>query len=394
MSQRPGSSFALFAHGFRPYFLIAGLWAVVPIAVWVAALHGAALPDAALPMMLWHAHEMTAGFIGAAMCGFLLTAIPNWTGRRGYGGGPLMLVVALFVAARIALWPGVALPVQLAAVVALLPLPGVLLLVLPALVKASTPRLFGPPALIMLFWLGDVLMLAELAGWTTNSFATGRLLSLDIALALVGLIGGRIVPAFTLNALRRAGTPVELHPIPGLDQAGMVALLLVAAVDLVAPDSTAAGVVAAIAAVLVLLRLSRWHGAATHGQPILWVLHLAYLMVAVTLAVKAAFLLGHWGWAMHWLHLQTMGAVGLMILAVMTRATLGHTGRDLVAPWPTVAGYVLVPLAALLRAFGGLVMGYQSAVALAGLAWMAAFALFLLAYAPMLLRSRPDGKEG
>ena len=97
---------------------------------------------------------------------------------------------------------------------------------------------------------------------------------------------------------------------------------------------------------------------------------------------------------MHWLHLQTMGAIGLMILAVITRAILGHTGRELVAPRAAVAGYVLVPLAALLRAFGGLVMDFRQAVGLSGLGWMAAFGLFLLAFAPMLLRARPDGKPG
>ena len=386
--------FALFAHGFRPYFLIAGVWAVLPIAVWLAALHGMPFPDGLLAMPPWHAHEMTAGFIGAAMCGFLLAAVPNWTGRRGYGGPPLMAVVALFVAARIVLWPGMPVPAPLAATIALLPLPSVLLLALPALVRARTPRLFAPPILLLLFWFSDLLMLADAAGWKTGTFATGRMLGLNIALVLVGLIGGRIVPSFTVNALRRAGRPAELHRLPWIDEAAIAALLLVAVVDVFVPGSAIAGLVAALAAALVLLRMSRWHGLSTLDQPILWVLHLGYLMVAVALATKALFLLGGWSWAMHWLHLQTMGAIGLMILAVMTRAILGHTGRELVAPRAAVAGYVLVPLAALLRAFGGLVMDFRQAVGLAGLGWMAAFGLFLLAFAPMLLRARPDGKPG
>ncbi|MCC7282412.1 MAG: NnrS family protein [Acetobacteraceae bacterium] len=392
--QPPPPALAVFAHGFRPYFLIAGIWAVVPIAVWVSALHGAALPDGLFSPQQWHAHEMIAGFIGAAMCGFLLTAVPNWTGRRGYGGPPLVLVAGLFVAARIALWPGVALPPALAATIALLPIPAVLLMVLPALIRSRTPRLFGPPILILLFWFSDVLMLADAAGWQTGTFTTGRTLAINMALALVGLIGGRIVPSFTVNALRRAGRKASLNPIPRIDEAAMVALFAVAAVDVILPDSTVSGLVAAIAAVLVLLRLSGWHGLSTLGQPILWVLHLGYLMIAVALATKAAFLLAGWALGMYWMHLQAMGAIGLMILAVMSRAILGHTGRALVAPWPAAAGYALVPVAALLRAFGGFAMPYQAAIGLAGATWIAAYALFLFAFAPMLLRRRPDGKPG
>lgn len=385
---------ALFGHGFRPFFLFAGAWAVAAMLVWVAALHGAALPDGPLPMARWHAHEMIAGFVGAAISGFVLTAVPNWTGRRGYAGGPLVLLVVLYLAARLVLLPGSPVPAPAAAVIALLPLPVLLLTVLPALLKAGAPRLYGPPALILVFWTGDVLMLAEAAGWTDDTFANGQLLSLNVALALVGLIGGRIVPSFTLNALRRSGLAPDSPPFPWIDRAGMLALGAVVLGDLVAPGSTAAGAIAALAAVATLARLSRWHGLASLDQPILWVLHLAYLLVPAALATKAAFLLADAPWAANWLHLQAAGAIALMIMAVMTRATLGHTGRDLIAPPLAVAAYVLIPLAALTRAFGGEVMPYPAALAIAGTAWVVAFALYLIAFAPMLLTRRPDGKPG
>lgn len=384
---------AVFSHGFRPFFLFAGIWAVLAMLIWIAALHGAGLPRGPLPIARWHAHEMIAGFIGAALSGFLLTAVPNWTGRRGYAGAPLVLLAGLYLAARFALLPGSPAPPPVAAVVALLPLPALLLTILPALLKAGSPRLYGPPALVLAFWAGDALMLAEVAHWTADTFATGQCLALNVALALVGLIGGRIVPSFTLNALRKAGRTPESPPWPWIDRAGMVALGAVVVVDLIVPDSTISGAVATAAALLTLTRLARWRGHETLGQPILWVLHVAYLLVPAALAAKAAFLLADAAWASAWLHLQASGAIALMILAVMTRATLGHTGRDLVAPRTAVVAYALVLGAALLRSFGGAFMPYPTALALAALAWIVAFGLFLFGFAPMLVAPAPR-REG
>ena len=386
--------FALFRQGLRPFFLLCAISAVVVIALWVTALYGAGLPEGPLPGARWHGHEMLAGFIGAALSGFLLTAIPNWTGRPAYSGAPLVLLAALFVAARLVLLPGSPVPAPIAAVVALLPIPALLATVLPAVIQAATPRLFVPPALILAFWAGDVLMLGDTAGWWEGTFARGELLSLDIALALVGLIGGRIIPTFTRSALQKAGQEVEPHPLPGVDTAGVAALVAVALVDLVAPGGIVAGWVSAVAAALALLRLSRWWGLRTLDQPILWVLHLAYLMVAVALAVKASFLLGNAEWAANWLHLQGIGAVGLMILAVMPRATMGHTGHPLIAPRLTVAAWVLLPMSALLRVFGPILVPGTSAYAAAGALWILAFVLFLAAHGPMLLRPRADGRPG
>jgi uncharacterized protein involved in response to NO len=387
---------ALFAHGFRPFFLMAGIVAPAGVGLWALALAGVAIPDGPLPMLRWHAHELLAGFVGAAMVGFLMTAIPNWTGRRGYSGAPLVVIAALFLAARLALLPGSPVPPQVALALALAPLPATMLLVLPALVRAKSARLFGPPVLVLGFWSGQLMMAGEAAGWwSAPGWATGQLLMADMALLLVGLIGGRIVPAFTLNALRREGRPVELAPLPGVDRATILSLLAVVGVDLAAPGGVVAGVAAAVASVLVLLRLSRWHGLATLRWPLLWVLHLGYLLVAAALALKSVALLGGFGWAGAWLHLQLAGAIALMILAVMTRATLGHTGRDLVASPLTVAAYGLLLGAALLRVFAPEALGDALLAHLAAASlWVLAFAAFLLAYGPMLTGPRADGKPG
>lgn len=399
---RPGSPAArpttfavpLFRHGFRPFFLLCGLWAVAAMLVWTAALHGAPLPEGLLRGARWHAHEMIAGFVGAAMGGFLLTAVPNWTERPGYAGWPVIGLAVLFVAARLALLPGVALPPSVAAGVALLPIPALLLTVLPAVLGARTPRLFGPPALILAFWAGDLLMLGDAVGWFAGTWAAGQMLALNVALALVGLIGGRIVPAFTLNALRKAGRPVELRRLPGADRAGILALIAVVLVDLAAPGGLIAGSVAVAAGLLAALRLSRWHGLRTGREPLLWVLHLAYVLIPAALLLKAVFLLTAAPWAAAWLHMQAAGAIALMILAVMTRATLGHTGRDLTASASLAAAYGLLLGAVLLRVFGGLVVAPMTALAAAALLWIAAFSVFLSIFGPMLLAPRPDGKPG
>jgi uncharacterized protein involved in response to NO len=212
---------------------------------------------------------------------------------------------------------------------------------------------------------------------------------------LVVLIGGRIVPSFTLNALRKTPRPAEAQPLPGVDRGAILAVAAIAVVDLAAPGDVLAGLVAAGAAVMVALRLSRWHGLRTLSWPILWVLHLAYALIPLALAVKAFSLLGGAPWAAAWLHLQMAGAVALMIVAVMTRATLGHTGNALVATPATVVAYVLLLAAALLRVFSG-VAGTDALPVLmaAALCWVLAFLLFLVVYAPMLIGPRADGKPG
>ncbi|MFM9859077.1 NnrS family protein [Pseudoxanthobacter sp. M-2] len=386
-------SIPFISQGFRPFFMIAGLWAPLGVVVWMLALAGMPVPDGPLALSQWHAHELLAGFVGATMIGFVLTAIPNWTKGPPYAGAPLVGLFALFLAARLALLPGSPIPIWLAAPLALAAVPAALLLVLPALLRAGSPRLFGPPALILLFWAGDLLMLGEAAGWwSAATWPTGQRLMANVALLLVGLIGGRIIPTFTLNALRAAGTPVEVRPLPGIDAAAILSLLAVVLVDVVWPESPAAGAVAAVTAVLLALRLSRWHGLRTLRAPILWILHVAYALVALALALKAACLLLGADWAVNWLHLQVAGALATMILAMMTRATLGHTGRPLVATAATVAAYVLLLGAVVLRVAGPVVVeDTVLPLVAATVCWAASFTFFLGAYAPMLVGPRVNG---
>src|SRR3954447_1947273 len=177
----PNWRLPLFSQGFRPFFLLAGLVAAGVILAWVAALHGANLPNEPFLLPFWHAHEMLAGFIGAAMMGFLLTAIPNWLGRPGYGGPPLAFAALVFLLARAALAPGSPVPLGVGAVLDLLPIPLVSLWCAPALIRSGRPRLLGAPALVLAFWGADLLMVSEPAGWwEADTWDAGKLLALDV----------------------------------------------------------------------------------------------------------------------------------------------------------------------------------------------------------------------
>jgi uncharacterized protein involved in response to NO len=355
---------ALLGAGFRAFFLLASVWAAIAVPVWLAAYaHGYALRTG-LPAMLWHAHEMVFGYGMAVVAGFFLTAIPNWTGRLPVRGAPLALLVFLWLAGRVAMlvpgaaWLDLAFPAALTAVVARELIAGRNWRNLPML---------GAPGLL---FAGDVLFhLQE---------PVGVRLGLATLLMLIALVGGRIVPSFTRNWLAKHRPAVPPPAAEGiLDRAALVTtvMALAAWVAGFAPWLTIA------AGVALAARLSRWRGAATLREPLLFVLHLGYAWLAFGLMF-----LGLDGSSAA-LHALTVGAIGTMTLAVMTRASLGHTGRALTADRPTIAIYGLVTLAALLR----LASAYAGAhtvicTSLAGLAWSGAFATFAIHYGRILIR--------
>jgi len=338
---------------------------------------------------------MLFGFIVAAIAGFLLTAVPSWTGARGFAGWPLRLLAALWVLGRIgvstsALWPP--LPV---AVLDLAFLPALAACVLPPLARErnrNTPLLAVLAALwgthVAFYW---GLLHAD-AGFARHALLVG----IDIVLLLVTVIGGRIVPAFTSTALRQRGGASQLRAWPGLTPLSIGAMLAVAIVDICRPDSAWAGAAALAAAAIQLARLAQWQGWRTLSMPIVWVLHLAYLWLPIGLALKAAALLGAVSFAAYYLHALTIGAAATMIVAVMTRASLGHTGRPLTVARPTTLAYLLLAAAAAVRTFGPALipLPFTDIVLLAALLWAAAFALYLWVYAPILVRPRADGKPG
>ena len=385
---------ALFNYGFRPFFLLAGVQAVVTMAIWLAVLHGMSWEMAWLAPVQWHAHEMIFGFVTAALAGFLLTAVASWTGQRGFAGPPLMVLVAVWLGGRIAMAPGLGVPQSLAAAVDLAFLPTVAMAITPPLIRAGNVRNFPLVAFLALLFAANLLFHApDLATWLG---IPGLTLAVDTILLMVVLVGGRIVPAFTGNALRTRHPEARVAPFGWVDRAAIAAAATVLVVDLVAPGGHLAGVVALVACVLHAWRLLRWRGWLTRDMPITWVLHVAYAWIPIGLGLKGLWLLWQLQAGAGWLHALTAGAYATMILAVMTRAALGHTGRPLVAAKPIVAAYVLVTLAAVTRVFAPVVAPAmpQATWTIAGVLWIVAFVIYCAVYAPILSRGRIDGRPG
>jgi len=375
----------VFDYGFRTFFLLAPLYGALAVVVWVAELLGWLPIPSSVPPALLHAHEMIFGFAGAALAGFFLTAVPNWTGAKALRGAPLAGLAALWLAGRVAMAALGPVPPGLAAVVDLAFLPALALAVIGPLLAAGKKRNLVLLVPLTLFWSADAAMQAQFAGWTgADIAATASRVGIDILLLFIAVIGGRIVPAFTGNVLRASGTARLPRSLPALDRAALVAMALLVLAE-ASGSAPTTGALAALACVLNAVRLALWRGTRTAGSPILWVLHLGYLWLVAGLGLKAAaaFSLVPETAALHAL---SVGAIGTMIFAVMSRAGLGHTGRPLKAQAATVLAYVLVSAAALLRVAASLKSGwFVLLLVLSAAAWAAASLLFLADYAPILL---------
>jgi uncharacterized protein involved in response to NO len=384
----------LFALGFRPFFLLVGIAGVALVPLLAIALAAGTAPGDGLALTRWHGHEMLFGFIAAAIAGFLLTTTPTWTGQRPCTGAALAGLAGLWLAGRFALAPGSGIPLPWAAAIDLAFVPALGLAVSAPILRARDWRNLG-----FAFILGALCVLnlgfhGTVLGWFALPFDP-LLVTVDLIAILITLVAGRIVPAFTRNRLAAEGVQAPVGAPLWLDRLVMAAMLAVLIGDLLLAARPAAGWLAACAGMVQLARLWHWQTARVLRVPLLWALHLGYAWLVVGLLLKGIWLLSGLSVAAHWLHAFTSGCFGLMILAVMTRASLGHTGRPLVAPPVMVAAYLLLAAAALVRVFGPALSGpYLGVVALAGLLWSGAFTLFVVVYFPILTRPRVDGRPG
>lgn len=390
---RRSLNFTLFSYGFRPFFLGAATYAVLVMTMWIAWIwtQDSAWVTSRGSPFAWHAHEMVFGFGIAAVAGFLLTAVPNWTGALPLSGRPLMLLFAVWLAGRIGMNASGLLPGSLLATIdlAFVPLLGILaarqLLVKPA------PRNFIFLVLLAALTACNALYHLAVAGMTSSDQMAGVRFAMMLLILMIAIVGGRIVPAFTHNWLHLNISP---GPMPrryaSLDAVAIASVALFAVLQAIPALPWLTGSVALAAALANGARLVLWRGFATWQAPIVWVLHLGYAWLVVGLAMAGAANFSTQVSGAAAAHAFGTGAVGTMVMAVMTRASLGHTGRPLVAANPIVWAYVLITLAALLRTFGGLLAPahYREILVAAGSAWIAAFALFVGVYAPILIGPR------
>lgn len=393
----PVGGLALFNYGFRPFFLVAGVFAVLSVGVWLLQYAGHVDLGLVSTPALWHAHEMLFGYTMAAVAGFFLTVVPNWTRAKAQKGPILMVLAALWLVGRVVMWGQAALPyglvmfgdmlflVTLSAVVAR-----------PLLDPQHRRQLVFVPILVSLVAANAMM---HLDGLGVTAFGVdwglrGVMLGLNATVVLIAVMGGRVTPSFTSSFIGHADPNVKVQQRPRLDRAVMAATWAVLVVDLIWPERWLGGSVALLAAGLHLARLAGWQSMRTLGNPILWVLHLGYLWLVVGLVMKglADFAVLAQTDALHGL---TIGAIGTMTMAIMTRASLGHTGRTIHARPAIVAAYVLLSVAALARLA---VMIWPSVavtlVLTSGIAWTLAFGAFVVIYAPILSRPRIDGRPG
>lgn len=382
------TGFALFALGFRSFFLAAGLFAVLLMVLWLFALRGS-LDFGAFSPQVWHAHEMLFGFTVAVIAGFLLTAAQNWTGIKTPSGKPLAALFLLWLVGRLGfLIPG--LPLELVALLDLAFLPILAVVLAYPILKAKQLKNAAFPIMLLALAAANALVHLDTLG-QANTASLGLHLATYVVVAMMVVMGGRVVPSFTDNKLgtraRRWKTIEILVPVTTL---GALAAALIA------PFSMVTALIAAGAAAVHFIRLAGWHTPRYWSVPLLWILHLGYAWIALGFALLALSASGIAAATVSALHAFTTGGIGVLTLGMMARVSLGHTGRLLEPPPIMTRAFVAINIAALLRValpllFPGV---YMQTMVASGLIWMASFGLFFVVYAPMLLRPRVDGKPG
>ncbi len=367
--------------GFRVFFLAAALYAIAAMAFWLGLLAvqatGGDVASTAFDAapQLWHAHEMIFGFAAAAIAGFFLTAVPNWTGAPPVGPVLVTAAAALWLAGRVAVFFSATLPAWAVATIDLAFLPLLAAIALTQLARNPKPANLMVAAMLALLWAGDVLVHLDWAGLAAGDAERGLRVGLLTIAALIAIIGGRVTPAFTRNAL----APLPVPPTPGpLNAATIAAAIALPVLTLAAAPSALIGATAFVAAVAQTGRVAGWRGLHTLRRPILWSLHLPGIMLALGWFALGLAAFGAFD-EIAALHMIGIGAIGGMVLSMMGRAGLGHSGRPLVFGPGLAVACALLPAAALSRAAGSFAEStvYWNTLIAAGVLWCVAFGIFV-----------------
>jgi uncharacterized protein involved in response to NO len=373
---------ALLSYGFRPFFLLGSIFSAVAIALWLPLFFGdITLPTAFAPRE-WHIHEMLFGFLPAIVTGFLLTAIPNWTGRLPLQGRPLLGLVLLWAAGRIAVGTSALIGWKAAAVIDLGFLACVLLAAGREIVAGRNWRNLRVlvPVSVLLVANG----LVHLDFWRPGLAPLGERLGVAAMLTLVTLIGGRIIPSFTRNWLVRQSPGRLPAPFGRLDALALALGVLALLVWVVRPEGPITAMLLVAAGLLHGVRLSRWAGDRTVTDPLVLILHVAFAFVPIGF-VLTGFAAAGWLAPSTGLHAWAIGGFGGMTLAVMSRASLGHTARPLVAS-PLLQVVYATLLVGVVARMGADLLSSPTLIVTAASAWALAFGLFVLDFWPILTK--------
>jgi uncharacterized protein involved in response to NO len=379
---------ALLSYGFRPFFLGAAAWAGLGILIWLPLLTGDLTVPTAFSPLDWHVHEMLYGYLPAVITGFLLTAIPNWTGRLPLQGGPLAVLVTAWIVGRVAVFVSAWIGPLAAGIIDNLFLALVAAVATREVVAGRNWRNLPPVGILLVFLAGNIVFHVE--DHTNGLSQIGSRLGIAAAIALISLIGGRVIPSFTSNWLIRENPgrlPVPFRPFDIVVLAISSAIL---AIWVFVPAWSGTAALMLVAGALHVVRLGRWAGDRTLADRLVLVLHIAYAFVPLGFFVIAGVIFWpQWVPLSAGIHVWTVGAIGTMTLAMMTRVSLGHTGQKLAAGAVTQAIYVAILVAVLARIAAAFPTGSASGLLhLAGAAWIIAFWAFAVSYGPALSRPR------
>lgn len=387
----PARNSAVFALGFRPFFLLSGISAIVLVLLWLYSYLQTPLTSGYYTALHWHSHEMIFAYSVAVIAGFLLTAARNWTGVQTTHGKALAALALLWLSARVMPFFAAFLPHSLIAVVdlAFLPTLGVMLAV-PILRKRQKQHLVFLFVLAALT-VANLMIHSELLGYTQNTARSGIYSAVYLIVFLIAIMGGRVIPFFTEAAIPGAAT----RKWATVEYCSLGGLLLLILLDLFTAPPLAIISVAVFTALAHGIRLFGWYHRAIWSQPLLWILHLAYAWLVAGLILKTlatAELVN----PMLATHAFTSAGIGSMTLGMMARVTLGHTGRELRPGQATTLAFILISLAGVSRVLLPIISPatYPEFIALSGTLWCAAFAIFVFTYAGFLIRPRVDGKPG
>jgi uncharacterized protein involved in response to NO len=382
-----GAGFALWNLGFRPFYLLASVFAALSVTLWVCQYAGF-LPVTYLRNSVWHGHEMLFGYAMAVVAGFLLTAVRNWTGNPTPTGATLAAFAGLWLAGRIL----VLTPYETAAALlnAAFPVAVAVGIGIP-IVRSGNRRNYFFIALLLLLALAVLAQHLSYLGVLAWPERASLQVGLDAILFIMAVMGGRVIPMFTNNGIPGAKATRNLV----VEKFALGSVLVLIGADVLQAPSGVIAVVALVAAVAHACRLCLWQPWRTLVTPLVWILHAAYGWIVLYLVLRVLAAIGLVAEPLA-IHALTIGAIGGMTMGMMTRTARGHTGRPLTADNFEVACFILVQFAALARVLGGMLLptAYLATVVVSGICWSAAFALYAIRYWPVLSRARLDGKAG